>query len=334
MSKIKEWLSTFKIGAPLALSVFGFYAIHRGLSTFCRTDMVPDFFSQALSLFMFTSAIAALLCGPLLDKVNTRKVLLWSVALGIIGLLSLQFGPWGFAILFGVGSTLMRLAVFSSPMKLFDGKESWHIAPQASAKNFGAAFFILFFGAVVLSLGWGISSVILAAFLGIAGLYAYLVLPNDKIEGWSYKIFPKLAKDWKFWTMAVFYVAVGMSGYYYFSHAIPSMLSSGIAIGTAITILATSFILSGVCRWLAAWLGHTIGHINTMFIALGMVILSCFTVIYAPVFIVYFAAVGLALMTPNYWPAMKQLWGPENIATLGAFAYFFMTTGAGIVLWG
>jgi len=333
MSKIKEWLSTFKIGAPLALSVFGFYAIHRGLSTFCRTDMVPEFFSQSLSLFMFTTAIASLLCGPLLDKVNTRKVLLWSVALGIIGLLSLQFGPWGFAILFGVGSTLMRLAVFSSPMKLFDKKESWHIAPQASAKNFGSAFFILFFGAVALGLGWGVFSIILSVFLAITGLYAYHILPNDRVVGWSYKIFPKLARDWKFWAMAVFYVACGLSGYYYFSHAIPSMLKSGIAIGTAITILATSFIFSGFCRWFAAWLGHKIGHIITMCIALGMVILSAFTVAHAPVFIVYFAAVGLALMTPNYWPAMKQIWGPANIATLGAFCYFFMALGAGTALW-
>lgn len=330
--KIGNWFSTLKLGAPLALSVLGVYAIHRGLSTFCKTDLVAPWFQEALSLFFFTAAIAGLIFGPLLDKMNSRKVLLVSVGLAIVGLLSLQFGPWGFALLFGAGSVLMRIAVFSSPMKLFNEKESWHIAPQASAKNFGSAFFILFFGAVIIGLGWGMSSIILSAFIALTGLYAYMVLPNDKIEGWSYKIFPKLAKDWRFWLMVLYFISVGSAGYWFFSSAIPAMLKTGIAIKVAITILATSFILSGVCRWFAAWLGHKIGHIKTSLLALAMLIVSCLTITYAPVFVVYLGAVALALFTPNYWPAMKRLWGPENIATVGAIAYFLMSAGAGVAL--
>jgi len=325
IKKLKNWM-----GIPLAFGIFGVYAIQRGLITLSRTDMVPVWFKEGLDIYFIMMILGMIIAGPLLDKINSRGAILIGTILGVVGLATLGFGPWGFGLLFGACAVLFKIASYSSPMKVFDGGEAYKIVPQAAAKNFGGGLFILILGSLLASLSWGTSTVILATFFGISGIVAYLSIPDDKVEGWKVNIFKELALQWRFWLLMLYFFAMAGLSYLLWSYFIPAMLASGLSKASALTIVGTSYLLSGVLRLPSAWLGEKIGHITVITIGTLGLLVSIPLVYAIPVTITYISSAFGAMHTPNYWPLLKH-WGKPYVATMGAMAYISMWIGIGVI---
>jgi len=315
---------------PLMLVIFGTYAIQRGLGTFAKSGLLDPSFSFALQIFFVTMAVSMLFMGLILDNINSKKILLLGAGLGIGGILLAPYTPWGFGLVFGVAAAIMKLVPFTSPLKLFDGADGLRIAPQASAKNFGGAFFMLFLGAALMTWGFPISSILMALLLGASCITAYYMMPDDKIEGWKWGIFKELAIDLKFWLM-MFYFFV-MCGIYWLviTGLFPSLAKIGMAKGDIIVIMALSFILTGILRFAAAWAGDKYGHWIFMTIGVLGMILCYYLLPVAPLWALWLFAPFSTMHTANYWPQCKQLWGPKYIATVVSLGFVSMYFGAGV----
>jgi len=323
--KFKSW-----IWAPLSLCIFGTYAIQRGLGALAKSGLLAPFFSFALQIYFVTMSVGMLFMGLVLDNVSTKKVVLVGTGLGIAGMILAPYTPWGFGLLFGAAAVIMKLAPFSGPLKLFDGNDGLRIAPQASAKNFGSAFFMLFLGAALVSWGFATASILMAILFGIAGVATYFMMPDDKIEGWKWGIFKELSTDRKFWLVMIYFFV--MSGIYWLviTGLFPALATLGLAKSAIIAWMAASFIVTGGVRFLAAWAGDKYGHWIFMFVGTLGMILCYYLLPIAPMWALWLFVPFSSMHTANYWPQCKQLWGPKYIATVVALGFVAMYLGAGV----
>jgi hypothetical protein len=238
-------------------------------------------------------------------------------------------------------------------MKLFNDKEAIRIAPQSAAKNIGGAAFILFLGGALATLGWVSASVVLAAFFLATGIITFFMLPDDKIEGWKWDIFKELSKDFKFWMISLYFFI--MCGVYYVAifDFYPGLTKvAGFPKGTALTILAVSFLICGALRFFVAWLGDqeiklsirgylldnlVLDNIRIKFRlplmwigTAGMAACIPLTKVYPVLSLILFTFMS-AIHTPNYWAYCKEQWGPKYISTVVGLGFFFMYLGAGVM---
>jgi len=325
------------IWLPLALSIFGVYAIQRGFATFAKASDFPiPHMQEALAIYFTVMSLAVLIGGYFLDNFNSRKVLMFATGLGVFGIIFVSQSPMIFGVLFGVSAAFIKLGPFSSPMKLFNKNEALKISPQSAAKNIGGAAFILFLGGTLKLLGWENTTVILSIFFLIVGWVTYIMLPDDKIEGWKWDIFLILSKDWKFWMIAVYFFI--MCGVYYIaiSALYPGLTKAGIPSATALTMLAVSYLICGGLRFFVAWLGdqeikgYKLRLPLMWFGAFGMAICIPLIKIYPVLSLVIFTLMS-AIHTPNYWAYCKEQWGATHISTVVALGFFFMYLGAGVM---
>jgi len=326
------------IWLPLALSIFGVYAIQRGFATFAKaSDFAIPHMTDALSIYFTVMSLSVLLGGYFLDNFNSRKILMFASALGVVGIALVPQSALAFGLLFGVSAALIKIGPYSSPMKLFDRNEAMRIAPQSAAKNIGGAAFILFLGAGLKTLGWDLTSIILAIFFALVGIVTYLMVPDDKIEGWKWDIFLKLKNDIKFWFLALYFFL--MCGIYYVAiyQFYPALTKvAGLQKTTALTTLAISFICAGALRFFVAWLGEQElkgikFRLPLMWIGTaGMGSCLLITPINPLLSLIIFTFMS-AIHTPNYWAYCKEQWGPRYIATVVSLGFFFMYLGAGLM---
>lgn len=322
---------------PLSLSIFGIYAIQRGFATLAKASDFPiPHMKEALAIYFTVMSLAVLIGGLLLDNRNTKEIYLLATGLGVVGILMVPYTPWGFGLLFGASAAILKLAPYSSPMKLFNEKEALRIAPQSAAKNIGGAVFILFLGGTLETLGWNTTSIILACFFLITGLVSYTMLPNDKVEGWKWSIFKELSYDWRFWFISLYFFV--MCGVYYVAiyGFYPAFISAGYEPEVTLTILAGSFLCAGALRFFVAWLGDkeiwdglSFRLPLMIFGTVGMAVcipLSNFCPIISLILFTFMSSIH----TPNYWAYCKEQWGPKYIATVVSLGFFFMYLGAGV----
>jgi hypothetical protein len=324
---------------PLSLVILGVYFIQRGFAAISGTDIIPGL-DVGMTYFFTTTGLAVLVGGFLLDKKPAKIMIGIASAFGAASLLTVVTNPIIFGIGFGLAAACLKLAPYTAPLKLKDGNEALRIAPQAAAKNFGAALFILFLGTVFKELGVVTAPILALCFL-ITGLYCYAVLPDDKIEGWNWKEVLLVSKNWKFWGFLVY--CFWMVGLYYLAvkGLLPNMMADGIQKQNALYILAMMFILAGILRWPWAWYGEQVGYWNPMiFGTLGLAVVThmvksnylvgdgipvvslsnCFA----------FAFFGSA-HTPNYWSCAKKEFGKEKLGTVIGLGYVAMYLGAGVL---
>jgi len=328
---------------PLSLAIFGIDLIQRGLSTFAKMKDfgIPDL-QNTLSMYFIVMSISVLVCGYFCDNFNSRKILLWSTIAGAIGILSLPYFSLGFILIFGAAAAFIKIAPFTAPLKLKNGNESLRIAPQAAAKNIGGALFILLLGTVLPIIGWGWSVSVLALLFLIAGISAYRVLPNDKLEGWKWSIFLELARDYKFWMVMVYFFF--MNGLYYIAIKgfIPSLMESGLSKSFSISLVAISFLCAGVLRFFWGWLGTKkikkfaqYTNVDTKFplMVIGTIGMGlCIPVtLVAPITSLILFTIMSAIHTPIYWAWCKEQWGPVYISTVLSIGFSVMYLGSGIM---
>ena len=319
------------IWLPLALSIFGVYAIQRGFATFAKSaDFVIPHMKDALGIYFTVMSIVVLIGGYLLDNYKSKNLFLIAGGLGAAGLILVPYTPWAFGLLFGSAAALLKLGPYSAPMKLYNENESFKICPQAAAKNLGGAAFILFLGGFLTTLGWIPTSVLLAGFFLTSCVLSYLMLPDDKIEGWKWDQFIELSKSLKFWFLMLYFFI--MCGVYYVAiyNLYPALTSYGIAKGTALTILAISYIICGALRWPAAWIGNRY-RVTSMWVGTAGMALAIPLLNFNAIAGLILFTLSSAVHTPNYWAYVKEQWGPKYIATIVGLGFFFMYLGAGVM---
>ena len=263
--------------------------------------------------------------------------MLTATCMGVLGILLVPHSPFGFGLLFGCAAAFIKLGPFSAILKLFNDKEALRISPQSAAKNVGGAAFILFLGGALTSLGWASASVVLALFFMASGIATYYMLPDDKIEGWKWDIFIDLSRDFWFWMVCIYFFI--MCGVYYIAITgfYPALTKvAEFPSGTALTILAVSYLICGVLRFFVAWLGdqEIKGYklrLPLMWIGTaGMAVCIPLSKIQPILSLVIFTFMS-AIHTPNYWAYCKEMWGPKYISTVVALGFFFMYLGAGVM---
>jgi hypothetical protein len=344
------------------MAIFGVDLIQRGFGVFAKADLLPNL-QQALSIYFIVISFGVLLSGFLCDKINSKYLMLIATICGGIGIIALPHSPWAFGLIFGSAASIIKLAPFTGPLKLYDGKDAKRVCPQAAAKNVSASLFILFIGTLFSSLGWTISTIILAGIFVLSGFLSFKALPKDKIEGWKISIFIKLAKQWKFWMISTYFFL--MCGWYYLaiSGFYPVMTNDfGMEAGYAMTIIAISYLFAGASRWVVSWIGDqkitlsiptnfsgAFGQGTGFWVyknkvpitfklrlplmwlgTFGMASCILLTPIH-PIWSLILFTFMSAIHTPNYWSYCKEQWGPLYISTLVAIGSFFMYLGAGVM---
>ena len=326
------------IWLPLALSIFGVYAIQRGFAVL--NTSIPNM-EIGMPMFFMTMSLAVLIGGYILDNFNARNVLLFATGLSAIGIALVPYTSLGFGLLFGCSAALMKIGPYSAPLKLIASKPALQISPQSSAKNFGGAVLILGVYGVMLNLGWVTTTTILSIFFVIVGIATYFMLPDDKIEGWRWDILKELLDDEKFWLICLYFFV--MSGFYWM--AVTQYKSALIAMGYSkawsLNIIAISFIIAGFLRFVVSWIGDDV-YLNirdrmirlrlplmivgTMGMALAVYLLK-----FNPLISLIIFTPMSAIHTPNYWAYCREQWGPKYISTVLGLGYFFMYLGAGVM---
>jgi len=317
------------IWLPLALSIFGVYAIQRGFAVL--NTSIPNM-EIGMPLFFITMSLAVLIGGYLFDNFNTKNVLLGATALGAIGILLVPYTSLGFGLLFGCAAALMKIGPYSAPLKLFNDKNALRISPQSAAKNFGGAILIFFAYGLMLKYGWVAMTSVLASFFCIVGLITYFMLPNDKIEGWKWNILKELLVDEKFWLISLYFFV--MSGFYWMAvtQYKSALIGMGFSKGIALNYIAISFVVAGFLRFVVSWIGDK-GKLR-----LPLMIIGTFGLGFAVYLLQFNPLISLiiftpmsAIHTPNYWAYCKEQWGPKYISTVLGLGYFFMYLGAGVM---
>lgn len=322
---------------PLSLPIFCVDIVQRGFATFASvTDLGVPHIKEAMTIFFVVLAISVLFFGFICDNFNARKVIWFSMIAAAVGMCVLPYTPWGFGLIFGSAAALIKVAPFSAPLKILQKKEALNISPQAAAKNLAGAIFTLFIGTSVVSFGWYNTTAILGLFVILCGYIVYRTVPNDKVEGWKVSIFKELAKDWKFWMIAVYFFL--MCGWYYIAIGgfMPALIESGYIKQNAVYILTTSFLCSAGLRFVMAWLGDQslfgfnlrlpLMWVGTFGMAASIPLTSSYPILSLGLF-----TIMSAIHTPSYWAYCKEKWGPTYIATVVSLGFFFMYLGAGVM---
>jgi MFS family permease len=327
----------FTFWLPLSLPIFGVDLIQRGFAAFAKASdfMIPNM-EKALSIYFVTMSIGVLLCSVICDNVNSKKVLLFSCIIGGVGMALLPFSIWGFGIVFGLSAAFIKISPFSASLKLTSSAPAMNVVPQAMAKNLAGALFILLLGVMFKQIGWITSSLLLAFVFVASGIYVYLLIPNDKIDGWDWSIFLKLIKQFKFWHLMVYMFF--MSGIYYLvvKEFYPAMVKVGIPPSMAMTFMAISLLISGIMRIPYAWFGdvkvmgeHT--RIILMWAGVIGMAVPLWTVGEYPLTSLVGYTLLNAVHTPTYWAYYKENWGPEYVSTIAALSFAFMYLGSGVM---
>ena len=315
---------------PLTGLIFGTYMIQRGLASLAKAGIAPHL-QDATSIFFTVAGIAVFFMGMLCDNIKSKTMIAVATILGSAGILFLPSSALMFGLFFGVAAAILKIIPFSNPLKLTDGNDSIRIAPQASAKNFGAAIFILLIGSLAGTLGLVPLSFVFVTILMLIGIWAYFSVEDEIIHSWNIKKVLELTKKPLFWFFMMYsFIMVGT--YYVAVSEIYPMLTRGdVESGMALTVLGVSFIVAGILRWPWAWIGHKTKYIWPMIVGtLGLVgsvfLLKANFILGVPVFIIFGSA-----HTPNYWAYAKEKFGPELLATVLGLAYVAMYLGAGII---
>jgi hypothetical protein len=322
---------------PLALCIFGTYAVERGLASFAKTDILPPDFSFGLQLYFYIISLAMFFGGLLLDNVSSKKCIAVGTGLGIAGLLLLPYTSIGYAILFGLCMMIIKIAPFSAPMKIFDKHESWNVSLQSASKNFGFAFFIFFLGTFLITLGFATSMYVFAFLILIAGTGSYYMMPDDKIQGWKISGLIELSKNKEFWVLMIYFFFLNALYYIALVSFIPSLVKTGYTKEIAILFLAISNLVTGFLRWPTAYIGDKYGYWKSLFTGLFGMLISVILVKYgfALSSLILFTVVS-STATPNYWAQAKKIGGPKYVSTVMGLGFVFMYLGAGILFgkWG
>ena len=318
------------IWLPLALSIFGVYAIQRGFAVL--NTSIPNM-EVAMPMFFMVMSLAVLVGGYLLDNFNTRNVLLCATVIGTVGILLVPYTPLGFGLLFGCAAALIKIGPYSSPMKLFDKNPAMKISPQSAAKNFGGAFLIFFAYGLMVKHGWVTTTQLLASLFAFVGIATYFILPNDRIKGWKWSILKELIDDEKFWLISLYFFV--MSGFYWMAvtQYKSAFMAAGFSKQDTLTYIGISFVIAGFLRFVFSWIGDCASKrlplmiTGTIGLGIAVYMLEACHPIYS---LIIFTPMS-AIHTPNYWAYCKEQWGPRYISTVLGLGYFFMYLGAGVM---
>jgi hypothetical protein len=322
---------------PLSLCIFGTYAVERGLAAFANTNFLPPDFSFGLQIYFYIISLAMFFGGLLLDNVSTKKCVLAATGLGILGLLMLPYTSIGYAILFGMCMMIIKIAPFSAPMKIFDNHESWNVALQSAAKNFGFSFFIFFLGTFLIKLGFAQTMYIFAALILIAGISSYMMIPDDKIQGWKIQGLIELSTNKEFWLLMIYFFFLNALFYIGLAAYIPSLTKIGYTKEIALIFLAVSNLLTGFLRWPMSYLGDHYGYWKILFLGLVGMAFSVVLVKYnLPITSLCMFTVFSSVHTPNYWAQAKKIGGAKYVSTVMGLGFVSMYLGAAILFgkWG
>jgi len=316
----------------LSLSIFATSAIERSFATIAKMPEAPSTIFHGMEIYMYTLSIGALAIGWLFDNVNARPLLSLSCFLVAIGILFLPSSSLVFGLCFGLGTVVTKLAPFSAPLKLKDKWESLWISPQSAAKNFGPILFLLFLGNFLTQAGFDIVTVGLVILSVFTGICIHIFVPDDKIVGWKASIFAKLAKDYKFWILMVYFFFTTGLHYTIVMQLVTMLKAAGFSSSEAVTAVALGWLGSGIMRVPVAYLGDRFGHGLMLVIGLAGFFAVWGIMSYFPLLAVISYFAFSSIHTPNYWGYIKKRWTGQYVATLVAFGYFFMYVGAGIMV--
>lgn len=318
---------------PLSMLIFIVYMIQRGLAALAKTDMVVPWLKDGLGIYFTTASLTALLMGFVSDRVRPLILMGLSLAVGLCGIAGLMVSPWMFGILFGVAAASFKVLSYSAPLKnKTTNVDALRIAPQASAKNFGAALFLLLVGGIIAKFGFVSFTIILSILFGGIGLWSTIAVRNHKpTKSWEWKRAVELVKKSKFWGFMI-YCGV-MVGLYYLTIMgfIPAMLKVGLSKATALSILGLTLVGAGLCRWPLAWLGERIGHWKVMIGGTLGIGLSMLITPLNPILATLMFAPFASAHTPNYWTVAKKEFGSEYLGTVLGLGYVAMYLGAGVL---
>ena len=313
--------------------IFIIYAVQRGFATIAKSGMAPDFFSQSMSIYFTTMSLAVLAGGFLIDRFKPKTLVYWATFAGCVGIGLIDNTAWGFGLLFGAAAAMFKLLPYSNPLKRnTDLKtDAQIIAPQAAAKNFGGAAFLLFLGALVAKFSLSTFAGILGMIFMVLGIYLIYTIPDDRIPGWKIDEIKELIKRPRFWQFCAYCFL--MCGFYYLAVMgfFPAMLKAGFTKANTITILAVSYLFTGLLRWPVAWMGRHYGYWKMMVIGtIGMAGCYYLTPVYPLAALILFVPFS-AIHTPNYWAWAKFHFGRKYLATVVGLGFVAMYLGAGVM---
>lgn len=324
-----KWLKK-QIWLPLSGLIFGTYMIQRGLASLAKAG-VADHLKEATSIMFTVAGFSALIMGMLCDNIKAKTMLIIAGIVAAIGIALLPYTALGFGLLFGAGAAIFKLVPYSNPLKRKDGNESMRMAPMASAKNFGAAFFIIVVGSIASWSGLVPITLVMSIIIVMMALIAAQLVGDDRIPGWRWQDVANLSKEWKFWLFMLY--AFIMVGAYYVgvSGIYPMLVKTGLTKTTALMTLGGSFIIAGLLRWPWAYIGKRTEYYIPMIVGtIGVIgstlMIKADMILGFPLFILSGAA-----HTPNYWAYAKEQWGSKLVATVMGLAMVAMYFGAGII---
>jgi hypothetical protein len=315
-----------------SILIFIIYAVERGASSFAGTDLLTSWLPTAMSTYFLTSSLGVLLGGIFLDRKRAKDVLKWIVPIGTASILGLTLGnPWVFGIGFGLTAVIIKLAPFSSILKLFDGGDALRISNQAAAKNFGGAAFLMFLGTALASIGFNMFVYLLAGLFLIISSLAVMNLPDDRIPGWEWDKVKALCKTSKWWWFALYFFLQGGLYYYLLMKQMPCLLAAGYSKITVIPILAGMQIAGGLLRYPLGWIMDRWGYGKMLILHTALYFAAWFTMGVDALLWTTIFTVAAAASTPSYW-AYSKTFGKEMIATVVSMGLVIQYLGAGIIV--
>lgn len=304
---------------PLSGMVVVTYMIQRGFAAIAKAGMVDVDITSGMGFYFTATALAALLIGFLSDRIKPHWLVAIGGVTGTLGILSLGIvSPLIFGIGMGIAAAVSKMIPFLAPLKNKTTKiEALRIAPQAAAKNLGAAAFIFLFAALIKVSGFStFTSVIAPLFAAMSG-WAYFAIRkhNIKLTKWNISGLKNVVKNKLFYVYGVWFASCTWLIYTIYPKMYGAFKSLDWSRSESLMMIGILGLCSIPLRWLWASIGDFTKNYIPMFVAIAVYVPTLFLMDIYPLVIIPIFFLAMSMVTPNMWATSKKWFTKEDFGT-------------------
>jgi len=317
---IGRWLSDMSLSwLPLSGMVVMTYMIQRGFAAISKAGVEGVDITAGMGYYFTATAFAALAIGFLSDHIKAHWLAGLAGITGAIGILALDYSALVFGIGMGIAAAVSKMVPFITPLKVKTTTiEALRLAPQAAAKNIGAAAFIFLFAALIKTAGFSLFQVIIAPLFAAVSLIAanMLAQQNVPVIKWDVSRLKSIVTNKMFYLYGVWFMACTWLIYNIYPKMYGAFKAADMSRSESLMLIGILGLCSIPLRWVWAYLGDLTKNHIPMFVALGAYIATYFAIgQFNPLFIVPAFFLAMSMVTQNMWPTAKKWFNVKDLGT-------------------
>jgi len=320
VSGIGRWLSDMSLDwLPLSGMVVMTYMIQRGFAAISKAGVEGVDITSGMGIYFTATAFSALAIGFLSDRIKAHWLVGLAGVTGAIGILALEYSALVFGIGMGIAAAVSKMVPFLAPLKAKTTNiEALRLAPQAAAKNIGAAAFIFLFAALIKTAGFSLFSAIVAPLFAAVSLIAMNVMAKHAVSvvKWDLSRLKSIFSNSKFYAYGAWFAACTWLIYNIYPKMYGAFKAASMSRSESLMMIGILGLCSIPMRWVWAYIGDKTNNVMPMFAAFGTYIVMYFAIArFNPMIVVPIFFLAMSMVTQNMWPTAKKWFTKDDLGT-------------------